>query len=86
MREYPYKALSVASDVREIINTLKKNGFLGYVVGGAVRDLLLGIPVSDWDLATDATPGQLIKIFPKVTMRASVDWSDRASHEISRRI
>jgi len=67
MREYPYKALSVASDVREIINTLKKNGFLGYVVGGAVRDLLLSIPVSDWDLATDATPGQLIKIFPKVT-------------------
>ena len=45
---------------------LRDHGFTGYVVGGAVRDLLLGATVSDWDLATDATPDRMIQIFPKV--------------------
>lgn len=50
----------------EITKLLREHGFLSYVVGGAVRDLVLGVTVSDWDLATDATPDQLVQIFPKV--------------------
>lgn len=36
-----------------------------YIVGGAIRDLLLGRPVRDWDLATNLTPDRLPQIFPK---------------------
>lgn len=56
----------MSHEVLGIINILRKHGFFGYVVGGAVRDLFLGATVSDWDLATDATPNLLVQIFPKV--------------------
>lgn len=35
-----------------------------YIVGGAVRDLLTGVPVTDWDFTTDATPESIQKLFP----------------------
>lgn len=60
------KALIISTEVLKILRTLKEHGFLGYVVGGAVRDLLQGLRVSDWDLATDAPPDRLIRIFPRV--------------------
>jgi poly(A) polymerase len=43
--------------------TLAQAGFKGYVVGGAVRDLLLGLTPKDFDVATDATPEQVRKLF-----------------------
>ncbi len=43
--------------------TLAQAGFKGYVVGGAVRDLLLGKTPKDFDVATDATPEQVRKLF-----------------------
>ena len=43
---------------------LQTAGFAAYVVGGAVRDTLVGRTPSDWDLATDATPDQLRNAFP----------------------
>ncbi len=43
--------------------TLAQAGFKGYVVGGAVRDLLLGQTPKDFDVATDATPEQVRKLF-----------------------
>lgn len=48
----------------EIIKNLKKSNFEAYIVGGAVRDLALGRSSDDWDLATDATPEEIVKIFP----------------------
>jgi tRNA nucleotidyltransferase (CCA-adding enzyme) len=60
------RRFSLPQDVMGIIKMLRAHGFLGYVVGGAVRDLLLGTAVSDWDLATDAVPDRLVGIFPKV--------------------
>lgn len=42
---------------------LQKAGFQAYIVGGAVRDLLLNYPPKDFDVATDATPEQVHKIF-----------------------
>ncbi|WP_241535994.1 CCA tRNA nucleotidyltransferase [Indiicoccus explosivorum] len=50
---------------KEIINELEKAGFEAYIVGGAVRDLLLGKSPSDVDVATDALPGQVKKLFPR---------------------
>ena len=42
---------------------LREAGFSAYVVGGAVRDLLLGIPPQDFDIATDARPEQVKPLF-----------------------
>ena len=49
--------------VNKIFST---NGFKAYLVGGAVRDIFLGRAGHDWDLATDATPQQVMKIFRSV--------------------
>ena len=43
--------------------TLKKGGFHAWIVGGGVRDLLLGLRPKDFDVATDATPQQVNKLF-----------------------
>lgn len=50
----------------EIIKTLNSNGYEGYVVGGWVRDMILGIPSADIDIATNATPDQVAQLFKKV--------------------
>jgi putative nucleotidyltransferase with HDIG domain len=50
--------------VTEIIEKFQAKGFEIYVVGGAVRDLLTGRPVDDWDLTTNATPEEILKILP----------------------
>src|ERR1039457_1637280 len=42
---------------------LKRQGFSAYLVGGCVRDLLLGREPKDFDLVTNATPGQIKKLF-----------------------
>src|SRR5258708_15226071 len=49
--------------VISIIKTITDAGYSCEVVGGAVRDLLLGSPSSDWDFATNATPEQVLPLF-----------------------
>ncbi|MBI2770151.1 MAG: polynucleotide adenylyltransferase PcnB [Burkholderiales bacterium] len=46
-----------------VVHTLKQAGFQAYVVGGAVRDLLVGLRPKDFDVATDATPEQVKGLF-----------------------
>ena len=48
-----------------IIQTLRGKGHKAYLVGGCVRDLLLGREPADYDVATDATPEQVMDIFPE---------------------
>jgi poly(A) polymerase len=50
---------------RSIVQTLRLRGFQAYLVGGCVRDLLLHREAKDWDVATDATPEQVMGIFPE---------------------
>ncbi|MBI2309753.1 CCA tRNA nucleotidyltransferase [Candidatus Collierbacteria bacterium] len=52
------------SEVINILQGLKKSGFDGFVVGGAVRDLLTKRQVDDWDFTTNATPVEIQKVFP----------------------
>jgi len=52
----------VPSDILEIKDVFVKNGFKLFVVGGAVRDALLGKTPKDYDLATDATPDKVERI------------------------
>lgn len=46
-----------------VVRTLQDAGFEAYVVGGAVRDLLLGLQPKDFDVATDATPEEVKSLF-----------------------
>ncbi|GAB4212333.1 MAG: polynucleotide adenylyltransferase PcnB [Rhodoferax sp.] len=48
---------------KTVVRTLKAKGFQAYIVGGAVRDLMLGLTPKDFDVATDATPEQVKALF-----------------------
>jgi poly(A) polymerase len=49
----------------EVVTTLKDAGHQAYIVGGAVRDLLLGLRPKDFDVATDATPEEVKRLFKR---------------------
>lgn len=49
-------------EVVDILNDFKKAGFYIFIVGGAIRDLLMEREVSDWDFTTDAKPEEILKI------------------------
>ncbi len=55
----------VPKDVFGLCDKLRGAGKRSWIVGGCVRDMLLGREVADWDLCTDATPDELMKIFPR---------------------
>src|ERR1700733_9906928 len=48
-----------------IVRTLREHGHQAYLVGGCVRDLLLGHEPADYDVTTDATPDEVMRIFPE---------------------
>ncbi|MST04086.1 MAG: HD domain-containing protein [Candidatus Pacebacteria bacterium] len=55
----------IPKEVEFIAEQLNKNKFKSYLVGGCLRDLLLKQAPKDWDIATDATPDEIQKIFPE---------------------
>ena len=55
---------NLPKEVIEIIAKFKKQNFEIYVVGGAVRDILMGHIVYDWDFTTDAQPSEILTIYP----------------------
>lgn len=54
----------IPQEVRNILEKLEENGFEAFVVGGCVRDLLMGQTPKDWDITTNAKPEEIQKIFP----------------------
>lgn len=76
----------------KVVQTLRQHGFQAYFVGGCVRDLLLKRDPKDYDVATDATPAQVMEIFPEtyavgvqfgvVLVPAKDSTHDKSSHEI----
>ena len=48
----------------EIVRRLRAEGFQAYLVGGCVRDLVMGREPKDYDVSTDATPDQVVKLYP----------------------
>lgn len=56
--------ISVPEEVVTVSKTLAEAGFEAYLVGGCVRDMLLGREPKDWDVATDAEPEETQKLFP----------------------
>lgn len=55
--------ITLPENVQLILERLNKCGFESYIVGGCVRDSLLGIVPHDWDITTDALPEQIISCF-----------------------
>lgn len=51
--------------VRHVLQRLHEAGYQAYLVGGSVRDLLLGLDPADYDVATDAHPEDVIALFPR---------------------
>ena len=61
----PSAPADVPAEVERILRTLGSNGHAAYLVGGGVRDALLGRHVDDWDVATDARPDRIVQLFPR---------------------
>lgn len=55
--------ITMPPQVHTVLNLLSKNGFEGFVVGGCVRDSLLGRTPLDWDVTTNATPEEIKQVF-----------------------
>src|SRR3569832_59504 len=53
----------IDADAQKVIRHLPKNGYQAYLVGGCVRDLLLGRKPKDFDVATSATPPEIRRLF-----------------------
>lgn len=61
--EHPISRANISPNALKVLNRLKQAGFQAYLVGGGVRDLLLGHEPKDFDIATDATPEQVRGVF-----------------------
>lgn len=61
--EHPISRRWLSPNAVKVLYRLKDNGFIAYLVGGSVRDLLLGREPKDFDIVTDATPAQIKRIF-----------------------
>jgi len=79
----------IPKEVKWVVEKLEKQGFEAYVVGGCVRDLLLGREPEDWDVTTNAKPEEIQKIFPEsfyenkfFTVTALVESEDPRLKEI----
>ncbi len=57
--------LKIPQNIKKIINKLEENGFEAYVVGGAVRDSLLGNTPQDYDVTTSCPPEKIVELFNK---------------------
>lgn len=61
--EHLISNINIDPDALQIISRLRDAGFTAYIVGGAVRDLIVGNKPKDFDIVTDATPSKIKKIF-----------------------
>ncbi len=62
-QEHPIREQDIDSEALKVLYRLRDAGFAGYLVGGGVRDLYLGNKPKDFDISTNARPGQLRKLF-----------------------
>lgn len=63
--EHNLSRAQISKECLDVLNQLKRAGYEAYLVGGAVRDLLLGIEPKDFDVVTSATPEQVKGVFKR---------------------
>ncbi len=61
--EHKIQISKIDTDALFVVSRLRDSGFTAYIVGGAVRDLIVGHTPKDFDIVTDATPSRIKKIF-----------------------
>ena len=55
--------INIPKEVESVLNILHSKGFEAYIVGGCVRDSILGLSPSDWDVTTSAKPEEISRCF-----------------------
>jgi poly(A) polymerase len=65
LSEHGIDAQQLCANATEVVRRLQEAGYDAYIVGGGVRDLLLGKSPKDFDIATDATPEEVREVFPR---------------------
>lgn len=85
--------VTLPQQAKGIIQTLKKAGFEAYAVGGSIRDLLMGKSTKGWDFTTNATPKQILELFPDSfydnqfgTVGVKINLSEHAIAQIDKKI
>lgn len=61
--EHKISIADISDNALQVLSRLQHNGYQAYLVGGCVRDLMLGLKPKDFDVATDATPEQIKAVF-----------------------
>src|SRR5436853_5575775 len=64
-RPHPMKASPMEKTAREIVARLRESAHIAYFAGGCVRDIVRGQRPKDFDIATDAKPENVQKLFPR---------------------
>lgn len=65
MEHQPISTRLIHPQAIEVCRILQEHEYQAFIVGGCVRDLLLGLPPKDWDITTDASPKKVMELFPK---------------------
>ena len=63
--EDKFEKMEIPKEIEDVLTVFQKNGVEAHLVGGCVRDYLLGKKPADWDIATSATPEEIQKLFPR---------------------
>lgn len=63
--ELNFDASLISVSAIRAVKTLTNAGYGAYLVGGCIRDLMLGLPPKDFDISTQATPSQIRRLFPR---------------------
>lgn len=79
------RKMNIPSILKKFNETFTLNGFSCYLVGGAVRDMFLHKSASDWDVATNATPQDVIKMF-KFVVPTGIDHGTVTVHFMNKEI
>ena len=61
--QHPVSRKNISTNALKVLYRLNKSGYKAYLVGGGVRDILLGVSPKDFDIATNATPEQIKDLF-----------------------
>jgi len=73
--EHPISRKRIDEDALKVLYRLHHHGFLAYLVGGSVRDLILGKTPKDFDVATNAHPHESCLLFKNSRISAvDFDW------------
>src|SRR3989344_4255262 len=73
-------AITIPREVAGLLEVFRGKGKEAYVVGGCLRDAMLGREPKDWDIATSATPEEILAMFPG-PQAGTLSDSRRASYE-----